>query len=101
MNLAIVIIGGLAVWRASHAIVKETGPAMIFTRFRAFLASKQKMQGGFFDLVSCVACTSLWIGLLTALWVATTPFEYFAYSFSFSAVALITEALIASKKDKK
>lgn len=95
MDLSVLIIGGLATWRLSHAIVKENGPLMMFARLRAKLASAQKRSGGLFDMVSCVYCTSFWIALVGALWVATTLSGWFAYALAFSAVACVLEALIA------
>lgn len=88
-----IIVGGLVTWRLSRMVVKETGPFAIFARLRAFLAVKQKRPGGLYDLVSCVSCASIYIGALTALWLAGDVFEFTMYTFAFSAIAVLTERL--------
>lgn len=93
MNALNLLIGGLAVWRISHAIVKEHGPLMIFVRLRAFAASHQKRSGGFFDMLSCVYCTSFWIALLACLYNATDAFHWIGYALAISAVACLIEIL--------
>ena len=93
MDLIAVVIGGLVTWRVSYMIVKETGPLAIFARFRAYLAQKQQKMGGMFDLVSCIACTSVYIGSVTALCFAYGPITWILYTLSFSAVAVLVERL--------
>lgn len=93
MDIIAVVIGGLATWRVSLMIVKEVGPAAIFIKLRAFLASRQKQIGGMFDLVSCVSCTSIYIGAVTSLAFARTPLDVIMYTLSFSAVSVIIERL--------
>lgn len=88
------IIGGLVTWRISHMLVKESGPLMVFARLRAFLARTQKRSGGFFDLISCLYCTSFWIGLVAALWASRNIFHIVAYALSFSAIATIIMVLL-------
>lgn len=95
MNLFGFIIVSLAVWRISHALVKEKGPLDSFARLRAYLASKQKRSGGLFDLFSCVYCLSIYFGLLAALWLAQSLFELITYTFAFSAISMLLEALFA------
>lgn len=93
MDLVTIVIGGLVTWRISHMIVKESGPVAIFDIFRAFLAKNQKTRGGLFDLVSCVACTSIYIGAIASLFATRDVFEFFLYTLSFSAIASIVERL--------
>lgn len=87
------VVGGLAVWRLSHALVKEDGPRMSFMRLRASLAGRQKRAGGLFDLFSCVYCLSVWIGLLAALGPARDLFSWIGYALAFSGFAMIIERL--------
>lgn len=96
MNLLTLLIGGLATWRLSHAIVKEAGPLMCFMRLRARLARIQKRSGGFFDAVSCVYCLSFWIGLIAALFASSEIFHIIGYALAFSAIASIIEAVLAN-----
>lgn len=97
MNISTLVIGGLAVWRLSHAVVKESGPLMVFDRMRAYFARTHKRSGGLFDLLSCVYCTSLWIGLVAALWFAGDVFQWFMYGLAFSAVSMLLEIYFTSK----
>lgn len=89
-----IIIGGLVTWRLSRMIVKESGPLAIFSRLRAKLAEKQKNPGGLYDLVSCVACTSIYIGAVVALWAAESVLGVIWYSLSFSAISVVIERLV-------
>lgn len=93
MSLLVLVIGGLATWRLSYMIVREDGPMQVFTRLRAYLATKQKRSGGVYDLVSCIYCTSIYIGAFIALWGSQSVFEFFVGTLSFSAIAVLTERL--------
>lgn len=63
----------LATWRLSSLLVNEEGPFGVFLKLRLLIAS-------FTDLLTCVWCCSVWIGLaftllycyqpLIAFWVA-------------------------------
>lgn len=87
------IISGFAVWRLAHAVVKENGPLMVFARFRAYLAKRQKRSGGMFDLISCVYCTSFWVALFAAMWAAQSLVELIWYALALSGAATLLEAL--------
>lgn len=91
MSFLTLVIGGLAVWRLSHALVKENGPLMVFVRLRARLASSQKRSGGLFDAISCVYCISFWMGLGASLFVSHGIFTWIGYGLAFSGVAMILE----------
>ncbi len=93
MNALNFIVGSLAVWRLSHALVKENGPLMIFARLRARLGRTQRRSGGFFDLITCVYCISFWIGLLAALYNVNDIGPWFAYGFAYSAVSMLLEVM--------
>lgn len=92
------IVASLAIWRLSYIIVRENGPLMIFARLRARLASSQKRSGGLFDMISCVRCLSVWIGLVGALSVSNSILEWLAYGLGFSAVASLVDILINRKR---
>lgn len=93
MTLFSFIIASLAVWRLSYAIVHENGPLMVFLRLRAHLARTQKRSGGLFDMVSCVRCLSMWIGLVGALFVSDSILALFVYAFAFSGAAALIDKL--------
>jgi uncharacterized membrane protein len=87
------IVASLAVWRLSRGIVKEDGPLMVWARLRARLARTQRRSGGLFDMVSCVRCLSVWIGLVGALFVSNSILGLIGYTFAFSAVASLLDTL--------
>ncbi len=94
------IVASLAIWRLSYMIVKENGPLMIFARLRARLARTQKRSGGLFDLISCMYCVSVWIGLLGALSVSNDVIEWLGYGLGFSAVTVLIEILTRKNNAK-
>ena len=97
MDIVTILIGGIITWRLSHMLVHETGPVAIFEMLRAKFAQNQQQRGGLFDLISCTSCLSLYIGAVTALFVATDAFQVIAYAISFSAITVLVERLTASK----
>lgn len=97
--MVILLFYSLIVWRVSHALVKEQGPLDIFARFRAYLATHQKRMGGWFDMVSCVACTSIYIGAVTATALAGDVITWIWYTLTFSAVAMFLEQIYQKLKE--
>lgn len=89
--MIVLILCCLATWRLAHMVVKETGPLSVFAKLRANRARKQKRIGGSFDMLSCVACASIYIGAVVALWPAGDVVTWFVYTLAFSAVATILE----------
>lgn len=74
-------------------LVLEDGPLMVFPRFRAYLAGRQRKPGGWFDMISCIGCASVYIGSVTALALAGDVLEWILYTLSFSAVTVLTARL--------
>lgn len=70
---------------------------MVFMRLRARLGASQKRSGGLFDMISCVRCISMWIGLVGALFVSETPLQWLGYALGFSAVASLIDMLLSKK----
>ena len=97
MDIVTIIVGGLITWRLSYMLAHEMGPVAIFEILRAKLAKNQQQRGGLFDLISCMTCLSIYIGAVTALFVATDDFQVIAYAISFSAITMLVERLTASK----
>ena len=63
------IVRGLATWRIAHMLVHETGPFSIFTKVRAATGIEHDAEGlpsvwHSNNVLSCVWCTSMWVGLL-------------------------------------
>lgn len=97
MTFFILVFGGLITWRIADLLVKQKGPLNAFIRFRAYAAKKQKRMGGWFDMLSCFACTTMLTGAVVSLWFAGSFFEWIGYTMAFSAVATLTERLFSSK----
>lgn len=97
MSVVEVLVGGLVTWRLTLMLVKETGPLNVFSRLRAYLAQKQKRMGGMFDMISCMACASVWVGSVTSLWPAQGFFSWIWYTLAFSAITILIERFSASK----
>ncbi len=62
MQLYGLVLGVLAVWRASHLVVAEDGPWAVIARLR-----RAAGQGFWGSLMDCFECTSLWIAIGPAL----------------------------------
>lgn len=91
------VFGGLVTWRLSNILAKENGPLEIFARFRAHLASVQENRGGWFDMVTCVKCISMFIGAVVAVVPAGDVYEWFMYALAFSAITALIERLSVPK----
>lgn len=98
MDLPILIVGGLATWRLSLMVVKESGPMAIFARLRASAASRGSNPGGIYELLSCISCSSVYVGFVAALFIAESLVGVFLYTLSFSAIAIATERLTTRKE---
>lgn len=75
---------GLAVWRLSHLITSEVGPARLLERLRTWAGVVVEVlddgseevivsPGTLAELVSCQWCVSVWIGMAAALLYALSP----------------------------
>lgn len=93
------VVASLAIWRLSYILVRENGPLMVFARLRAFLGRTQKRSGGLFDMISCVRCISVIIGLVGALSVSNNLLEWLGYGLGFSAVASLIDLALAKKSN--
>lgn len=91
MTPFVLIVSSLAVWRLSYGIVHENGPLMVWARLRAYLASSQKRSGGLFDMVSCVRCLSIWISLITALFVSDSFLALLIHTFAISGTVCLID----------
>lgn len=103
-----VFVLSLACWRLSALISYETGPFEIFLRFREWIGiSHDEGQpveihdtgGGrlvfeLAELVSCVWCLSLWIGLALVLLFLRDYEWWFLMPFVLSAMAIIFERVM-------
>lgn len=71
MDPTALLILGLATWRASNLLVNERGPFDVFIHLREWAGIQHDQDGmvtiipdGFFPgVLSCVWCSSMWVGL--------------------------------------
>jgi len=62
------VLAALAVWRVTHLLSAEDGPADIFVRLRRALG-----PSFFGRLMDCFYCLSLWVALPTAFLLSRKP----------------------------
>lgn len=96
------LIAIFATWRLSAMLSYETGPFDIFIKVREFAGimhddngEKVDSNGSFFaELLDCVWCVSVWIGVFTGLIVWFCPVLVVLFlPFAFSAGAILIERL--------
>lgn len=80
------LLGALAVWRATHLLHAETGPAGVFERLRA-----RAGNGLLGAVLGCFYCLSLWTALPVALAVGGNALERVLLWPALSAVAILLE----------
>lgn len=95
----ILVLGSLITWRLAHMLSKELGPWGVFARLRAWAAENQKGIGGVFDMLSCVGCTSVWVGAVASLLFAGDVISWIVYTLAFSAVATIIERFYSMRQN--
>lgn len=102
MNLLEFIVLALATWRISSMLVDEPGPFRIFIRIRELTGIKHDMDDnvamipdGFLPgILSCVWCTSIYIGLFWTLMYLLCGYSfYLALPFALSAAAALLSSL--------
>ena len=97
------IIFGLATWRISSLLVNETGPFDVFVKIREVFWIKHKDKAPyeypetfFAQLLSCVWCVSVWVGLFVTLAWFFVPSVAFlvCLPLSLSAIAVVVQKII-------
>ena len=76
----------LAVWRVSHLLANEDGPAEIIVRLRRRLGTRLAGQ-----LMDCFYCLSVWVGAAAALFVTRDPVQWIVTSLALSGAACLLE----------
>lgn len=95
------IIYVLATWRLSSLFVNEPGPGRIFQYLREFAGIEHDEEGNktiipetfWAELLSCVWCSSIWLGIFWALldlWLPGLAFRL-GLIFALSAGAILLE----------
>jgi hypothetical protein len=83
-------LGTLAVWRITHLLNAEDGPADLLVRFRRLAGA-----GFWGKLLDCFYCLSLWIAVPFALWLGQDAKERFLLWLALSAGAILLERFTA------
>jgi hypothetical protein len=105
MTPTLLIIFGLATWRVSSLLVNEGGPFGIFLKLRRLAGIVHDNEGkplmvpnGFFaELLSCVFCSSIWVGTGWLIFWLLFPYAatILATAFSFSTIAILLDRYIS------
>ena len=101
-SLPELLIGGLAVWRLSALIAYERGPFAIFQRIRTVVGidhfddgspDPASVHGELAQLLHCVWCVSLWIGIgwYVGFALASQPVLLASSILALSSLAIIME----------
>lgn len=104
LTLTEILVHGLAVWRVASLFVNEAGPFSIFLKIREYFGIKHYDNGlvavipdtFFAQLLSCVWCASLWVGIFFTLFYLYDPnlSLKIAMVFSFSTIAILIETQV-------
>jgi len=86
-------IGALAVWRITHLLHAEDGPADVLVRFRRALGS-----GVLGRAVQCFYCLSVWVALPFSILLQPAWRERLLLWPALSAGAILLHEFIASRK---
>jgi hypothetical protein len=79
-------LASLAVWRVTHLLVEEDGPADAVVRLRVRLGSSQLGR-----LMDCFYCSSMWVAVPASLAVARSRRELPATWLALSGAACLLE----------
>lgn len=106
--IAEMLLLSVAVWRVSHLVTSEVGPARILERFRTWAGVVVEVlddgseevivsPGTLAELVTCEWCVSVWVGMAAACLYAISPRScvLLAMPFSLSAMALLYGQVMA------
>jgi hypothetical protein len=66
MSGVLLVVGVLAAWRLTHLIVAEDGPWNIVARLR-----QRAGAGVVGQMMDCFNCTSMWVAVPFAFWLAS------------------------------
>jgi len=81
------VIYSLVVWRISSLLVNEDGPYKIFEYIRNHAQVHT-------DVLNCVWCTSIWIGVLVALLTSSSVSMIPTLALAYSGIAIIVESVV-------
>lgn len=79
-------VAALATWRLTHLLANEDGPGDIIARARERLGTSE-----FGELMDCFHCTSLWVAMPFAFYIAKKPADRLAVWLALSAAACLLQ----------
>jgi hypothetical protein len=80
------VLAVLSVWRVTHLLASEDGPADVIVRFRSLLGRSSAAK-----LMDCFNCLSLWIGAPVAMFVSRRPVEWLFSWLALSGAACLLQ----------
>ena len=86
MDATFLVLGALAVWRATHLLHAEVGPGRAFSRLRAWAG-----HGPLGRTLGCFYCLSMWMAVPAALAMGATGLEMLLLWLGMSAAASLLE----------
>jgi hypothetical protein len=89
------VVAVLAVWRVTHLLAREDGPADLVFRWRARLGDGALGRG-----VDCFYCLSVWVAAPFALFVAGRWLDRLVTCVALSGAACLLEAVTAAVNEK-
>lgn len=92
MELYLLLLGILGVWRVSHLLSEEAGPEQVFTRLRRLAGT-----GFWGQLLSCFLCVSVWVAAPFALLLAHGWKERALLWPALSGAAILIERLLTER----
>jgi Protein of unknown function (DUF1360) len=85
------VIAVLAIWRVTHLLAREDGPARLVLRLRRALGN-----GAVGHLLDCFKCLSLWVAAPFACSVTLDPLPLFVTWLAGSGAAMLLEEAITA-----
>src|SRR3954471_8214458 len=89
------VVAALAVWRLTHLLAHEDGPADVIVRVRARVGDR---VGGLMD---CFYCLSVWMSAPLALLVCRDPLERLIAWLALSGAACLLERISGDDRNGK
>ena len=97
------LVASLAVWRLSALIAYDDGPYSALHLARAKAAQKGA-DSKFWNMLSegmhCVWCSSIWFGMLFAIWTADDLISWFVHLLALSGVAILVNSYVMRNSEE-
>ena len=95
MDATFLVLGALAVWRVTHLLHAEAGPARVFARLRAGAG-----HGSLGRTLGCFYCLSMWMAVPAALAMGSTSLERVLLWLGMSAAASLLERVTVKAESR-